>query len=199
MRILLFICLPGVLWAQDRRWEWGATAGLTLRPDPAGNENRAGTGGLRAQYHFTRHISLIANPLYHRTGFRQGLAFPNNQSAELPERVDSRVRGDQLELPLLLQYTFGQNRQRWRPFVSTGYAVGITWERYETTQTFPGATRRFVGHSTASSSGLIWGAGVEKSWGRLKWSPELRYSFHSPRWSNFEGRHRLDFLVSLSF
>lgn len=92
MRILLFLCLPGVLWAQNHRWEWGGTVGLTARPDPVNNENRAATGGLRGQYHFTRHVSLVVNPLYRRTGFRQGLPFPNNGNPELPERVDSRAR-----------------------------------------------------------------------------------------------------------
>jgi hypothetical protein len=47
------------------------------------------------------------------------------------------VRGDELELPFLLQYTFGKDRQRWRPFVNTGSCLSITWEGFETAQTFP--------------------------------------------------------------
>jgi hypothetical protein len=144
-------------------------------------------------------MPLVGNPLYRRTGLRQGAPFPNNGNPELPGCPDSCVRGDELELPFLLQYTFGKDRQRWRPFVNTGYSLGITWEGFETAQTFPAEARRFVSHRTPVSPGLLRGTGLEKAWGRVKWSPELRYTLQSPRWNNFEGRHRLDFLVSLSF
>ena len=212
MRILLLLTFSCYLLAQESRFSFGATGGFsfTARGNAVGStnrENRPYAVGPIFQYRFTDHVSLVVNPLYRRLGSSYLLQrFPTLGSESVVSDFASRTRTHNLSVPILLKYSFGSPQRKWRPFATTGYEFGQSWNRFESksvlTNTVTGTQQVFAGTNTDRSrlnTGVVFGGGIETKWNRFHFVPEFRYAFQNPTNSVVEGRHKADLLLSIRF
>ncbi|MCX6610967.1 MAG: outer membrane beta-barrel protein [Acidobacteria bacterium] len=117
-----------------------------------------------------------------------------------------RTRTHNLSLPILGKYTFRPRTEKWRPFITTGYELGKSWNEFESRQvyrdTLAGTTQTFIGKSSNRSplsNGIVIGGGVDYRFRRFYVAPEFRYTFQNPTNSGVESRHRADLLLSIRF
>lgn len=127
-------------------------------------------------------LSLESGLLFYRQGDRNdtfAFQYPENALTLGSERR----RGRAVELPFLLKYSFLSERRRWQPFLSAGPAVRRTSLDFTRESTVFGGTqpstfvREPVTKSVKWNVDPIVSAGVSFRTGRLRFEPQVRYSY----------------------
>ena len=180
MRLLLFFVTCTICAAQS--FTLGVKGGITATDDITGNatsESKRYIAGPMVELGLPFGFGIEFDALYSREGYRT--SFSNFAGT-----FNSRERSNSWELPLLLKYRLALPLAK--PFVEAGYAT----REYSSGQfdssgflvDLSTGLRSFQQSSGTSnfdaSHGFIAGGGVQAGVGRLRLSPELRYT----RWTS---------------
>jgi hypothetical protein len=205
----IFLCfLPGLLCTGQALYV-GATAGGRVTDDVALSatpESKRYVAGPMIELSLPLHFAVEFDALYHRHGYR---ARGDEYTAT---EIDSE-RANSWEFPLLLKYKFAAARVQ--PFVEAGVApraisgkISKLFIDYDLFTGQPTMYPSSVKTDYAKSLGRVAGAGVQLEVGRLRLSPEVRFT----NWSNLpingtllEGppfqsaRNQVDFLMGIGW
>ncbi|MBM3763204.1 MAG: PorT family protein [Acidobacteria bacterium] len=212
MRFILAL-IPCIFAAQDPRFSFGFTGGLsvpsqaTQRFGTYNQESRNYAVGSILQCRFTDDISVVVNPLYRRLGSSSNLdRFALFGSSNQTNDIAQRTRTNNLSIPILGRYAFRSPQQTWHPFVTTGFELSQSWNHTDSRQTIrnseTGSTTTNTysfSHRSGFNNGVVAGAGIDRKWGQIHFTPEFHYTFQNPTNASVEGRHRVDLLVSIRF
>jgi len=160
----------------------GVVGGGRLTDDIAGNatsESKRYAVGPEAELSLPFGLAIEVDAIYRREGYYASAPTPNQLFYQF-ERANS------WEVPVLLKYK--TSFPVVKPFVEGGYAPRVLSGTLDSYQAVCGIlnplcippTLSQAGTNWKTSNGLILGGGVQVGLGRLRLSPEVRYT----RWSN---------------
>jgi len=156
----------------------GVVGGGRLTDDLAGNatsESKRYAVGPEVELALPFGLAVEVDGIYRREGFSSTVAIPDIATTE-------NDRANSWEFPILLKYK--TSFPLVKPFVEAGYAprfLSGTLETVHCGNIAPGCEPPVqTGTNWKTSHGLVVGGGVQVGLGRLRLSPEVRYT----RWSN---------------
>ncbi len=198
-------CSFSVSNAQDQRVSFGVKGGVPISSPPGYNdESRRYIVGPSIEIRLPANFALEFDALYQRIGssFYGSFSDPENGTAGA---YSSRERGNSWQFPLLAKYYIGSRTRTWQPFLSTGYALGVSWNHGEfqssVTSGTPLTTQSNQGKSDSRSPlnvGAVLAGGVRYNAGRVALLPEFRYT----RWGALTSatrKNQTHFLMGIAF
>ncbi len=182
MRLYFLVFLAAPLFAQPVTF--GGKIGVPFT-DPMGpyGESRPVTFGPSVEVRLPAGFAIEASALYRRIGRTVAYnAFP----PDFPTSLINRIRGNSWEWPLIGKYYFRERRERWQPYLGTGWSLQTVGWHYQgsTSTTNSAGSPTVVPFDTHQRSQLNVGAsvvtGIRVRAGRMSLLPEIRYT----RWGS---------------
>jgi hypothetical protein len=189
----------------------GAVGGGRLTSDvtsPATAESRFYIVGPMIEVDLLHGFAVEFDALYHRNGY--ALVLDN-----LPFTLTSeRERANSWEFPVLLKYNLSMSKAKANAFVEAGLAArkiagnlsenNAVLDQFSNSYMYSGSSGKT---NWAASMGIVTGAGVRLGLGRLRVSPEVRYTYWTSTPINLYGfggtpvsnRNQFDILVGIAW
>jgi hypothetical protein len=139
------------------------------------SESDRGEFGPVVEFEWPSGFAVEVSAIYRRVGY-------NSIYYGIPADVTNRVRATSWEVPIAAKYYFACSKRNTRAFVSGGYAFRALAGATSELQTFSYPENEPVQLQGAAyvknslSPGLTFGGGVQIASGRLRFTPEFRYT-----------------------
>jgi len=175
------------------------------------DESRPYIIGPSVEVRLPGHFAVEASALYQRLGssssfnFNQRSIFFNGGGPLQSSTNNTRERANSWEFPLLGKYYFRSHRDKWQPYVGTGYAFQIAHydvDSHTVNTDSSGTVSAFASHyeyNRGLNIGATAAAGVRFRAGRFAVLPEFRYT----RWGGKDDfqipRNDVKFLMGINF
>jgi hypothetical protein len=198
-------CSFSVADAQDQRVSFGVKGGVPISSPPGQNdESRRYIVGPSVEIRLPANFAVEIDALYQRTGSSFNASFFD------PERgttstYTSRERGNSWQFPILAKYYIGSRSRTWQPFLSTGYALQVSWNHGDSQSSVTSgtalSTQNYKNKSdfrTPLNVGAVLAGGIRYNAGKVALLPEFRYT----RWGAFTSatrKNQTHFLMGVSF
>ena len=196
MKLFSFLLFGSLLILHSQPVSIGVKGGLLLTDALrySYDESPNYTVGPTVEFRLPRNFGIETGFLYKRVGSSASYSFG-------PAQAHIRTRGNSFEIPVVGKYYFTPSKL-FTPYLGLGVAMRRTWYTTEASNNVPpvppfNSVSKDVSPFGAGAAGA---AGVQFRYGRLKFSPEVRYT----RWSAETQRlsrnpNQAEFLLGISF
>ena len=183
---------------------FGVKGGVSLTDQTRHNkdESRPYTIGPSIEVRLPGHFAVEFSALYQRLG--NSSAFRFNQDSINTSYI-IRERSNSWEFPLLGKYYFRSDRDKWQPYLGTGYVFRIVPSEVDSyilntdsTGTVSTSNNHYE-YGTGLNIGATAAAGVRFRTGRFAILPEFRYTRWGGRNDYQIPRNDVKFLVGITF
>jgi hypothetical protein len=164
--------------------------------DPMGRygESRPYAVGPTVEVRLPAGFAIEGSALYRRLGRTDSY----NYGPDLTTNITNRARGNAWEFPVIGKYYFREHRERWQPYLGTGWSLQTIGWHHEgaTTTTNTSGAPVVVPFKGDNRSDLNVGAtivtGIRLRTGRISLLPEIRYTRWGSQMTGFAPNRKND-------